>query len=75
MADEEGDRYLSPLDVAPHSKFTRAVHHIVQNLCEQTGLTPWRPMPKSSLWQQFRGEKIVMMPAAGIAVGTAEVPA
>jgi len=75
MADEEGDRYLSPLDVAPHSKFTRAVHHIVQNLCDQAGLTPSRPMPKSSIWQQFRGEKIVMMPATGIVVGTAEVPA
>jgi hypothetical protein len=59
MADEEGDRYLSPLDVAPHSTFTRAVHHIVQSLCDQTGLTPALPMPKTSLWQRFRGEKIM----------------
>jgi cellulose biosynthesis protein BcsQ len=69
MADEEGDRYLSPLDVAPHSKFTRAVHHIVQSLCDQTGLKPAQPMPKSSLWQQLRGEKIAMLPTAMPAVG------
>jgi len=73
MADEEGDRYLSPLDVAPHSKFTRAVHHIVQGLCDQTGLSPRQPLPRSSLWQQFRGEKIVMAPTAIPAVGAAEV--
>lgn len=69
MADEEGDRYLSPLDVAPHSKFTRAVHHIVQTLCHQTGLAPSLPMPKSSLWQQFRGEKIAMAPTGMPGVG------
>jgi MinD-like ATPase involved in chromosome partitioning or flagellar assembly len=73
MADEEGDRYLSPLDVAPHSKFSRAVHHMVDALCGQTGLRAPLPMPKSSIWQQLRGEKI-----AGIALpamGTAEVQA
>jgi cellulose biosynthesis protein BcsQ len=69
MADEEGDRYLSPLDVAPHSTFTRAVHHIVQALCDQTGLKPALPMPKSSLWQRLRGEKIAMLPTAMPAVG------
>ena len=69
MADEEGDRYLSPLDVAPHSKFTRAVHHIVHSLCDQTGLKPAQPMPKSSLWQQLRGEKIAMLPTVMPAVG------
>jgi cellulose biosynthesis protein BcsQ len=75
MADEEGDRYLSPLDVAPHSKFTRAVHHVVQSLCDQTGLRPPLPMPKSSLWQQFRGEKIALVPTVLPAVGGAEVHA
>jgi hypothetical protein len=68
MADEEGDRYLSPLDVAPHSTFTRAVYHIVQALCDQTGLRPPQPMPRSSLWQRLRGEKIVLaaaLPAVG----------
>lgn len=75
MADEEGDRYLSPLDVAPHSKFTRAVHHIVQSLCDQTGLKPSRSMPRSSLWQKLRGEKIVILPTAAPGVGGAEVAA
>jgi len=72
MADEEGDQYLSPLDIAPHSTFTRSVHQIVQRLCDQTGLKPPLPLPKSSLWQQLRGEKIVMAPT-GIAVSAAEV--
>ena len=73
MADEEGDRYLSPLDVAPHSTFTRAVHHIVQHLCDQTGLSPRQPMPKSSLWQRLRGEKVTLLPTVVPAVGGAEV--
>jgi MinD-like ATPase involved in chromosome partitioning or flagellar assembly len=75
MADEEGDRYLSPLDVAPHSTFSRSVHHIVQRLCDQTGLKPALPMPKSSIWQRLRGEKIAMVPTTVPAVGTAEVRA
>jgi hypothetical protein len=75
MADEEGDRYLSPLDVAPHSAFSRSVHHIVQRLCDQTGLKPALPMPKSSLWQRLRGEKIAMVPTTVPAVGTVEVHA
>jgi MinD-like ATPase involved in chromosome partitioning or flagellar assembly len=73
MADEEGDRYLSPLDVAPHSKFSRAVHHMVDALCAQTGLRAPLPMAKSSLWQQLRGEKIA--PLALPAIGAAEVRA
>ena len=48
-ADEEGDRYLSPLDVAPHSTFSRAVHHIVQSLCDQAGLRTPLPMPSANL--------------------------
>ena len=75
MADEEGDRYLSPLDVAPHSKFSRAVHELVEQLCAQTGLRPQQPMPKSSLWQQLRGEKPVLAAATGVAIGGAEVRA
>lgn len=73
MADEEGDRYLSPLDVAPHSKFSRAVHHMVDALCTQTGLRAPLPMAKSSLWQQLRGEKIA--PLTLPAIGSAEVQA
>jgi hypothetical protein len=63
MADEEGDRYLSPLDIAPHSRFTRSVQQIVQSLCDATGLRPPLPMPKSSLWQRLRGEQIAASPA------------
>lgn len=74
MADEEGDRYLSPLDVAPHSKFSRAVHHVVESLCQQTGLRPPLPMPKSSLWQRLRGEQITILPTAGPAVNAAPIP-
>ncbi len=77
MADEEGDHYFSPLDVAPHSAFTRAVHHVVQSLCEQTGLRPALPIPRSSLWQRLRGEKIAMVPTAipgGAAHRDAPVP-
>jgi MinD-like ATPase involved in chromosome partitioning or flagellar assembly len=69
MADEEGDQYLSPLDVAPHSRFSRAVHHIVQALCDRTGLKPSLPMPRSSLWQRLRGEKIALLPSGVPVVG------
>lgn len=62
IADEEGDRYIAPLDVAPHSKFTRAAHLIVDQLCKQVGLHPPYPMPKSSWIQRLRGERIVLRP-------------
>jgi hypothetical protein len=75
MADEEGDRYLSPLDVAPHSRFTRAVYHSVEQLCTQTGLRPSLPTPRSSLWQRLRGEQITMAPHAVPAGGGVEVGA
>jgi cellulose biosynthesis protein BcsQ len=75
IADEESDRYLSPLDVAPHSTFSRAVHHMVQTFCEQTGLRPPRPMPKSTFWQQLRGEKVAVVPGAMPAVAGVEVRA
>ncbi len=73
MADEEGDRYLSPLDVAPHSTFSRAVHHLVSTLCAETRLTPPLPMPRSSLLQRLRGEKVASLPVAN--VSPAEVQA
>lgn len=58
IADEEGDRYLSPLDVAPHSRLSRSAHLLVDRLCAEVGLRPPRPMPRSSLWQRLRGERI-----------------
>lgn len=60
IADEEGDRYLSPLDVAPHSRLSRGAHQLVDRLCVQVGLRPPRPMPRSSLWQRLRGERIAV---------------
>ena len=73
IADEESDRYLSPLDVAPHSKFSRAIHQIAQAFCDQTGLRPPQPMPKSSFLQQLRGEKVTMAPTAVPMIAGAEV--
>ena len=75
MADEEGDRYLSPLDVAQHSTFSRAVHHIVDTLCQQIGLRPPAPMPKSSLRQRTRGEKMTMVPTTTSVISGVEVRA
>ncbi|MEN9935033.1 MAG: hypothetical protein RLZZ387_1612 [Chloroflexota bacterium] len=56
-ADEEGERYLSPLDVSPHSPLSRATHQAADRLCAEVGLRPPRPMPRSSLWQRMRGER------------------
>jgi MinD-like ATPase involved in chromosome partitioning or flagellar assembly len=75
MADEEGDKYLSPLDVAPHSKFSRAVHEMVEALCTQTGLRPPREMPKSSFWQALRGERPSLTPTSSAAIGGTEARA
>lgn len=58
IAKEAGDQYVSPLSVAPHSRYSRAIHHAVDTFAALTGLRLTQPMPKSSLWQQLRGEKI-----------------
>ncbi|MDP9316469.1 MAG: AAA family ATPase [Chloroflexota bacterium] len=62
MADEDGDRYISPIDIAPHSAFSRAVHGLVESLCQTLDLTPPHPMPRSSWWQRVRGEKVALQP-------------
>jgi cellulose biosynthesis protein BcsQ len=67
IADEEGDRYLSPLDVAPHSRLSRGAHLLVDKLCAEVGVHPPQPMPRSSLWERLRGERAVQ-PAASPAV-------
>lgn len=64
LADEQTDRYLSPLDVAPHSKFSRAVYQMVDTLCATVGLNPPKPMPKSTFMQRLRGEKAAVLPGA-----------
>jgi cellulose biosynthesis protein BcsQ len=72
LADEEGDRYLSPLDIAPHSRLARAVHQLVDTLCQQVGLCPPRSMPRSSLWQRMRGEKPVLASGPNANVGSTD---
>ena len=57
LADEAGDRYLSPLALAPHSAFSRAVHGMVETICTHIGLRAPLPMPRSSLWQRLRGDR------------------
>lgn len=63
IADESQDRYLSPLDVMPHSRYSRAVYELVEVLCHELGLTPRFPMPKSTWWQKLRGNQPVLTPA------------
>ncbi|HEY0739335.1 MAG TPA: AAA family ATPase [Herpetosiphonaceae bacterium] len=63
IADEDQDRYISPLDVMPHSPFSRAVHELVEVLCQELGLNPRKPMPKSSLWHRLRGNRPVLTPS------------
>ncbi len=58
IAHEDGDRYLSPLDVAPHSAFSRAVYSLVDGLCQTLQLETPLSKPRSSWWQRLRGEQI-----------------
>ncbi len=74
-ADEEGDRYISPLDVAPHSRFSRSVHQFVDQLCHSVGLRPPAPMPRSSFFQRLRGERPVLQPNQTTRINTGEVRA
>ncbi len=79
IADEDGDRYISPLDVAPHSSFSRAVHGVVDALCHTLELATPLPMPRSSWWQRLRGEQIALqqpqlaLPQPSDATGSADV--
>jgi hypothetical protein len=59
-ADEEGDRYLSPLDIAPFSRFSRTAHTLVDTLCREVGLAPPQPMPRFSILQRLRGERLTI---------------
>lgn len=64
LADEDPDRYLSPLDVAPHSRLSRAVHQVVETLVRELALPATQPMPRSSWWQRLRGERVQIRPPA-----------
>jgi len=62
-ADEEGDTYISPLDIAPHSKFSRAVHEIAEATCQAMNLRPPLPMPRAGLWHRLFGNRMTRRPA------------
>ncbi|NTV64830.1 MAG: ParA family protein, partial [Oscillochloris sp.] len=62
MADES-DRYVSMLDLGPHSGFSQATHRVIDTLCRRIGLTPRLPMPRIHPWQRliagFQGDRPV----------------
>ncbi|PMP86153.1 MAG: chromosome partitioning protein [Chloroflexus aggregans] len=61
LADEH-DRYVSMLDLGPYSRFTQAIHRVVEVLCAHAGLQPRLPMPKTGWWgrlsEQMFGQRI-----------------
>lgn len=61
-ADEVPDRYVSALDIAPHSKFVRTVYGVANQLCQAVGVTPPLPTPRSGWWQRFRGDAALRTP-------------
>lgn len=53
-ADEQADRYLSPLDIDPGSMLVQATHQMVERLCIAIGLSPPLPMPRHRWWMRWR---------------------
>ncbi len=67
----EADRYLSPLRIEPHSRFTRQAHALVDAICTVARVTLPAPMPRSSFigrigasWRGRRGA----LPSPSLAV-------
>lgn len=56
-ADEEGEAYISPLDLQPYGRFALATHTIADTIAQQTGMQPPLPMPRGSWWQRFMGNR------------------
>lgn len=56
-ADEDGDAYISPLDLQPYGKFALATHTIADTIAQQTGMQPPLPMPRGSWWQRVVGSR------------------
>jgi MinD-like ATPase involved in chromosome partitioning or flagellar assembly len=54
-ADEEGDAYISPLDLQPWGRFSLAAHAVADQVAQLTGITPPLPLPRPSLWQRVWG--------------------
>jgi MinD-like ATPase involved in chromosome partitioning or flagellar assembly len=59
-ADEQGERYVSPFDIAPHGRLARSAHQLVDRLCAEVGLRPPHSMPRSNLWQRLRGNQVAV---------------
>lgn len=55
IADEEGDAYISPLDVSPWSPFSLAVYDLVEAICQRTALHPPLAKPKPNVFQRLFG--------------------
>lgn len=55
IADEEGDVYISPIDVAPWSSFSMAVYDIVEAICQRADIRTPLPKPTPTLWQKLWG--------------------
>ena len=53
LANEESDRYVSPLDVGRFRPFSLAVHNIVEEMCRIIGLPLPQPKPSVSLFRRW----------------------
>lgn len=53
LANEEADRYVSPLDAGRFRPFSLAVHTIVEEMCRITGLPLPQPKPTFSLFRRW----------------------
>lgn len=56
-ADEEGDTYISPLDLQPYGKFALATHTIADSIAQLTGMQPPLPLPRGAWWQRLLGSR------------------
>jgi len=55
---DEPEQYMCPLDLAPHSTFARAVYGVAEHLYGALALTPPVALPKPTLWQRLRGNRL-----------------
>ncbi len=53
LANEEPDRYVSPLDAGRFRPFSLAVHNIVEEMCHIIGLPLPQPKPAVSLFRRW----------------------
>lgn len=65
MADADDRGYCSPLMVAPHGRFARSVHDVVDALVNATGIKTTHPKPQSSFMDRMFRTKPVMPAATG----------